>query len=141
MTKYNFKIGKNCPNFRARLRRAEFFTFFPSSKNFFHPAKKLLFCSPEFCSAENNDFFCWRPNHPKNCLKILSEAKYINLQRYFVQINDFLLLFLCFWKMSDFWCQNLIFLLDFSDFQKNLITPLIWSLNLTFKHLLLLFLR
>ena len=38
MTKYNFKIGKNCPNFRARLRRAEFFTFFPSSKN-------MRFCS------------------------------------------------------------------------------------------------
>ena len=31
--------------------------------------------------------------------------------------------------MSDFWCKNLIFLLDFSDFQKNLITPLEYTEN------------
>ena len=89
----------------------------------------LLFCSAEFCSAENNDFFVEDPNHPKNCLKRLWETKNIRLQRYFVQINDFLLLFLCFWKMSDFWCQNLIFWLDFSDFQKKLIGTLVLSLS------------
>ena len=54
----------------------------------------------------------------QDCMNYALNHELINikLERYFVQINDFLLLYLCFWKMI-FDAKIWFFWLDFSDFE------------------------